>query len=83
MKVPAYGRLFKSGVLSGMGEAMGYALSQAGVHGCIIAADTMAQLEENVQVAQAFQPMQVTALVEMERRTATVWQENSFFRAWG
>ncbi|NET09327.1 MAG: aldo/keto reductase, partial [Symploca sp. SIO2B6] len=44
MKVPAYGRLLKPGVLSGMEEAMGYALSQTGVHCCIIAAETATQL---------------------------------------
>ncbi|MGK7890253.1 MAG: aldo/keto reductase [Leptolyngbyaceae cyanobacterium] len=83
MKVPAYGRLMKPGVLSGMTEAMGYALSQPGVHGCIIAANTVAQLEENVQVAQAFQPLQADELDDIEQRTASVWRDNSFFRNWG
>jgi aryl-alcohol dehydrogenase-like predicted oxidoreductase len=82
MKVPAYGRLFKPGVLSGMEEAMGYALSQPGVHTCIIAADTVAQLEENVAVAQRFQPLPPEELADMEQRTAAVWQDNSFFRDW-
>ena len=82
MKVPAYGRLFKPGVLSGMPEAMGYALSQAGVHTCIIAAETLAQLEENVATAQAFHPLNAEALTAIEHRTASVWQENSFFRRW-
>lgn len=82
MKVPAYGRLFKPGVLTGMAEAMGYALSQQGVHTCIIAAETIANLEENVAVAQGFQPLEATALADMEQRTAAVWQENSFFRSW-
>lgn len=83
MKVPAYGRLFKPGVLAGMPEAMGYALSQAGVHTCIIAAETVAQLEENVATAQVFQALSADALADIERRTASVWQENSFFRRWG
>lgn len=82
MKVPAYGRLFKEGVLSGMGEAMGYTLSQPGVHTCIIAAETVEQLEENVAAARAFQPMNAEALVAIEQRTAPVWEENSFFRRW-
>ncbi len=82
MKVPAYGRLFEPGVLSGMPEAMGYALSQPGVHLCIIAAETVEQLEENVAAAQAFQPMTNETLVAIEQRTAPVWQENSFFRQW-
>lgn len=82
MKVPAYGRLFKPGVLAGMSEAIGYALSQAGVHTSIIAAETVAQLEENVAAAQAFQPLNAEALADIEHRTASVWQENSFFRRW-
>ncbi|MGF1514411.1 MAG: aldo/keto reductase [Elainellaceae cyanobacterium] len=83
MKVPAYGRLFKSGVLSGMGEAMGYALSQTGVSLCIIAADTLAQLEENVQAAQTFEQMPEDNLAAIESRTASTWQDSSFFRKWG
>ena len=82
MKVPAYGRLFQPGVLSGMPEAMGYALSQPGVHTCIIAAETVAQLEENVATAQAFQPLSAEAMGAIEQRTAAVWEENSFFRRW-
>lgn len=83
MKVPAYGRLLKPGALTGMAEAMGYALSQAGVHLCIIAADDLAQLEENVQVAQQFQPFNTETLADIEARTANVWRESSFFRSWG
>lgn len=83
MKVPAYGRLFKPGVLDGMPQALGYALSQAGVHTCIIAAETTAQLEDNVRAAAAFEPLAATELAQIERRTASVWQENSFFRNWG
>lgn len=82
MKVPAYGKLLKPGVLEDMGQAMGYALSQSGVHCCIIAAETVEQLEENVRVAQAFQPLASEELAAIEQRTAAVWQENSFFRDW-
>lgn len=63
MKVPAYGRLLKPGVLEGMHQVMGYALSQAGVHCCIIAAETVPQLEQNVSVAKAFQPLTAENLV--------------------
>lgn len=82
MKVPAYGRLFKPGVLDGMHQAMGYALSQSGVHCCIIAAENVHQLEQNVSVAQAFQPMVAKELAAIERRTAANWQDSSFFRNW-
>jgi len=82
MKVPAYGRLFKPGVLKGMHQALGYTLSQQGVHCAIIAAESIEQLEENVQVAQAFQTLDAAALADIEQKTASVWQDNTFFRAW-
>jgi aryl-alcohol dehydrogenase-like predicted oxidoreductase len=82
MKVPAYGRLFKPGLLEGMHQAMGYALSQKGVHCCIIAAENVSQLEHNVSVAQAFQPLADEEIVAIEQRTANNWQDSSFFREW-
>ncbi|NEP01964.1 MAG: aldo/keto reductase [Symploca sp. SIO2E9] len=82
MKVPAYGRLFKPGVLDGMHQALGYTLSQAGVDCAIVAAENIAQLESNVEVARAFEPLPQTALAEIEQRTAASWQDNTFFRAW-
>jgi aryl-alcohol dehydrogenase-like predicted oxidoreductase len=82
MKIPAYGRLFQPGVLDGMHQALGYTLSQPGVHCAVIAAETVAQLESNVEVARAFQPLTKAALAEIEQRTAAAWQDNTFFRAW-
>lgn len=83
MKVPAYGRLFGPGKLKGMEQALGYSLSVPGVHCCVIAAETVAQLEANVQVAQAFQPLNEVAITEIEQLAAATWQETTFFRAWG
>jgi aryl-alcohol dehydrogenase-like predicted oxidoreductase len=82
MKVPAYGRLFKPGGLDGMHQALGYAMSQPGVHCCVVAAETIAQLEDNVKVAQAFQPLSKQELAAIEQRTATIWEDSTFFRAW-
>ncbi|MBD0262059.1 MAG: aldo/keto reductase [Tolypothrix sp. Co-bin9] len=82
MKVPAYGRLFKPGGLSGMQQALGYSLSQPGVQCCVIAAETIAQLEENVKVARAFQMLKNQELAEIEQRTAAVWEDSTFYRAW-
>ncbi|MEM0981221.1 MAG: aldo/keto reductase, partial [Cyanobacteria bacterium P01_H01_bin.58] len=82
MKVPAYGRLFQPGVLTGMAEALGYALSQPQVHCCIIAADTLEQLTENLAAAKNFQPLAAEALSDIEQRTTAVWGEASFFRRW-
>lgn len=82
MKVPAYGRLFRSGVLDSMHQAMGYTLSLPGVHCCVIAAESVAQLEHNVGVAQTFQPLSEQVMGEIEQRTAATWEDNTFFRAW-
>jgi len=82
MKVPAYGKLLRPGVLSGMSEAMGYSLSQPGVHTCIIAAETVEQLTANVQTAQAFQTLDAATLANIEKRTQTTWEDHSFFRQW-
>ncbi len=82
MKVPAYGRLFKPGVLDGMDQAMGYVLSLSGVHCCIIAAETVEQLEFNVRVAKAFQPLNSQEMAFIEKLTANAWQDNTFFRRW-
>lgn len=82
MKVPAYGRLFTSKALDGMHQAMGYTLSLPGVHSCVIAAETIAQLEHNVSVARAFQPLSQQEMSAIEQRTAAAWQENTFFRTW-
>ncbi len=82
MKVPAYGRLFKSGILENMRQAMGYTLSLSGVHCCIIAAENPEQLESNVQVAQAFQPLKETEMKAIEQLTANAGQDGAFFRNW-
>lgn len=81
MKVPAYGRLFKPGGLN-MQQAFGYAMSQPGVHCCVIAAETTSQLEDNVKIARAFQPLAEQELTAISQRTANIWEDSTFFRAW-
>lgn len=82
MKVPAYGRLFQPGILTGMEQAMGYSLSVPGVHCCIIAAEDSAQLESNVKVAQSYQPLDRVAMAEIEKLTANAGEDGAFFREW-
>lgn len=83
MKVPAYGKLFQPGGLTGIGQAMGYSLSQPGVHCCIISTDDVKQLEENVKVARAFEQLSNRQLAALEKRTAKIWQDSTFYRDWG
>jgi aryl-alcohol dehydrogenase-like predicted oxidoreductase len=82
MKVPAYGRLFKPGGLAGMQQALGYTMSQPGVHCCVIAAETVSQLENNVKIARAFQPLNAKELAAIAQQTAGIWEDGTFFRAW-
>jgi aryl-alcohol dehydrogenase-like predicted oxidoreductase len=82
MKVPAYGRLLKPGVLDGMEQALNYTLSQPGVHCCVVAAETPEQLTRNVEAARRFVELNASQLASIEQRTAKVWEEVSFYRAW-
>jgi aryl-alcohol dehydrogenase-like predicted oxidoreductase len=83
MKVPAYGKLFQAGGLTSMLQAFNYSLSQPGVHCCIISADNVKQLEENAWIASIFRQLNDTELAAIEERTAKIWQDTTFYRAWG
>ncbi|GAA6622426.1 aldo/keto reductase [Scytonema sp. NUACC26] len=83
MKVPAYGKLFQAGGLTSMLQAMSYTLSQPGVHCCIISADNVRQLEDNVNAARIVRQLTDEQLIAMEQRTAKIWQDTTFYRAWG
>ncbi|MBE8989144.1 aldo/keto reductase [Nostoc sp. LEGE 12450] len=82
MKVPAYGRLFKPGGLTGMEQALGYTMSQSGVHCCVIAAETVTQLENNVKIARAFMPLKKEELTAIALAAANIWEDSTFFRTW-
>jgi len=81
MKIPAYGKLLQPGVLN-MEEAMGYVLSLSGVHCCVVATESVEMLKSNVRVAQGFQELSPEDMGAIEQKTASVWQENTFFRHW-
>lgn len=57
-------------------------MSQPGVHCCVIAAETIAQLENNVKIARAFVPLKKEELTAIAQRTANIWEDSTFFRAW-
>lgn len=82
MKVPAYGRLFKPNLLSGMEQAMGYSLSLPGVHCCVIAAENPAQLESNVKVAQNYRALSQVEMQSIEQLTVNAGEDGAFFRRW-
>ena len=82
MKVPAYGRLFKPNLLTGMEQAMGYSLSLPGVHCCVIAAENPEQLESNVKVAQNYTALNQAQMEEIEKLTVNAGEDGAFFRKW-
>ncbi|NEQ33678.1 MAG: aldo/keto reductase, partial [Leptolyngbya sp. SIO4C5] len=82
MKVPAYGRLLKPGLLDSFEQALGYSLSVPGVHACTVAAEDVAQLEQNIMAARQFKPLDEAAMTAIAQRTVNSWQEMTFYHAW-
>lgn len=97
MKVPARGRILSSwtppaesassweggagpGVLT-MREAVHYVLSLP-VSTIIIGCDSVAQMEENVELARTFTPFNGTQLAALEERTAPIHRQALFFHRW-
>ena len=69
----------KPGTLN-MTEAMRYVLSLP-VSTVIVGCDSIAQLEENVQIARAFTPMNETQIAELETRAEPVHKQALFYRS--
>jgi len=96
MKIPARGLILESwktpddpdsrfgktvpGTLN-MTEAMRYVLSLP-VSTVIIGCDDIPQLEENVEIARSFNPMNDEQLAELETRAEPVHKQSLFFRNW-
>ena len=64
-----------------MREAMRYVLSLP-VSTVIVGCDDIPQLEENVEIARAFNPMTEQQLAELEKRAEPVHKQSLFFRRW-
>lgn len=81
MKVPSYGRLLQPHLIN-MDQAMGYSLSLPGVHCCVIAAESLAQLEANVGVARRYQQLTEDEMAQIALRTVDAGEDGAFFRRW-
>jgi aryl-alcohol dehydrogenase-like predicted oxidoreductase len=79
MKIPARGRMFREGGLTSMKDAMSWVLSHQ-VSTVIVGCDTVAQLEENVQIARGFEPMSQAELERVEGLTASYATDAAFFK---
>ena len=96
MKIPARGLILKSwkapedpesryantvpGTLD-MREAMRYVLSLP-VSTVIVGCDDIPQLEENIEIARTFNPLNETQLAELEKRAEPIHEQSLFFRRW-
>jgi predicted aldo/keto reductase-like oxidoreductase len=80
MKVPARGRIFREGGISTMKEAMGYVLTLP-VSTVIVGIGTLEELEENVRIAQEFQPFTQTEMARLEQLTAPYYADATWFKS--
>ena len=79
MKVPARGRLFRSGGVTTMKDAMRYVLTLP-VSTVIVGISTVAELEENVRIAKAFQALEPGEMRKLEALTRPYAEDAAFFK---
>ena len=79
MKIPARGRIFREGGLSTMEQAMRYVLTLP-VSTVIVGITAMAELEENVRIAQNFKPCTADEMKKMEELTKPYYSDASWFK---
>ncbi|MDH3291197.1 MAG: aldo/keto reductase [Gemmatimonadota bacterium] len=79
MKIPARGRVFQDGGLRSMKDAMCWVLTHP-VSTVIVGCDTVAQLEENVRIAQEFQAMDKEELARVSGMVEPYAAQAAFFK---
>jgi aryl-alcohol dehydrogenase-like predicted oxidoreductase len=82
MKIPARGRMFRTGGVTTMRDALYYVLSLP-VSTVIVGCDSVTQLEENVQLARDFQPLAAAEMKRIEDLTASYATDAAFFKKSG
>jgi predicted aldo/keto reductase-like oxidoreductase len=80
MKIPARGRIFHAGGITAMKDAMSYVLTLP-VSTVIVGIGTLAELEENVRIAQGFTPLAEAQMRRLEDLTKPYFADASFFKA--
>lgn len=79
-KQPAAAAPLRAGTLT-MAEAMRYSLSLP-LSTVIIGVDSIAQLEQNVEIARAFTPLSQAQMAALTEKTEPVKKQALFFRPW-
>jgi aryl-alcohol dehydrogenase-like predicted oxidoreductase len=79
MKIPARDRIFAHGGIITIKEAMDYVMSLP-VSTIIIGLDDIAQLEENIKIAENFKPLTADQMLAIEAKTKPYYKELQFFK---
>jgi predicted aldo/keto reductase-like oxidoreductase len=79
MKIPARDRIFSNGGIITMKEAMEYVLTLP-VSTIIIGIDTIAELEENIEIARNFKPLTADEMLAIEGKTKPYYKDLLFFK---
>jgi len=79
MKIPARDRIFAHGGIITIKEAMEYVMSLP-VSTIIIGIDDIAQLEENIKIAENFKPLTADQMLAIEAKTKPYYKELQFFK---
>jgi hypothetical protein len=79
MKIPARDRIFSNGGIITMKEAMEYVMTLP-VSTIIIGIDTIAELEENIEIARNFKPLTADEMLAIEGKTKPYYKDLLFFK---
>lgn len=79
MKIPARDRIFSNGGIISMKEAMDYVMTLP-VSTIIVGIDTIAELEENIKIAQEFKPLTADEMLAIEAKTKPHYKDLLFFK---
>jgi len=79
MKIPARDRIFSNGGIITMKEAMEYVMTLP-VSTIIVGIDKIAELEENIRIAQQFKPLTADEMLAIEAKTKLHYKDMLFFK---
>ncbi len=79
MKIPARDRIFANGGIISMKEAMDYVMTLP-VSTIIVGIDKIAELEENIKIAQEFKPLTADEMLAIEAKTKPHYKDLLFFK---
>ncbi len=82
MKIPARGRLFREDGITNMRDALSYVFTLP-ISTAIVGCDDVAQLEENISIAENFEPLSSAEMARIENLTANYAMDAAFFKKGG